>query len=252
VIAEFIESACGRPVGYAHCIMDSSASSSSSDAEIKRERLLTASLLVGLCIAAIGIVLFSFLGREVLAGITPGVDELRTEVHAAASPGLTKLMIAVSRYGGPTWLVSIGLVLAVVFLVRGWHRGAVLVVVTLAGAGILDGLLKISFGRTRPSAFFDYPLPNSASFPSGHALYATSLLGGVAILLSRRIRSLAIRIAVWCVALFLIALIGLSRVYLGVHYPSDVLAGFSAGAFWVAAVGFGDRLVAHRRRRRSR
>jgi undecaprenyl-diphosphatase len=232
--------------------MDSRSSASRSDAELKRDRLLTASLLLGLFIAAVGIVLFSFLGRQVLAGITPGVDELRTEVHAAASPGLTKLMIAVSRYGGPTWLVSIGLVLALAFLVRGWQRGAVLVVVTLAGAGILDGLLKISFGRTRPSAFFDYPLPNSASFPSGHALYATSLLGGVAVLLSGRIRSLAIRIAVWCVALFLIASIGLSRVYLGVHYPSDVLAGFSAGAFWVAAVGFGDRLVAHRRRSRRR
>jgi membrane-associated phospholipid phosphatase len=231
--------------------MDSRASADRSDAAVKKDRILTASLLVGLCIAAIAMVLFSFLGREVLAGITPGVDELRTEVHAAASPGLTKLMIAVSRYGGPTWLVSIGLVLAVAFLIRGWHRGAVLVVVTLAGAGVLDGLLKLSFGRTRPSAFFDYPLPNSASFPSGHALYATSLLGGVAVLLSGRIRSLAIRSALWCVALFLIALVGLSRVYLGVHYPSDVLAGFSAGAFWVAAVGLGDRLVAHRRRRKA-
>jgi undecaprenyl-diphosphatase len=231
--------------------MNFSSSTKSSEAQVKRDRLLSAALLAGLIIAAAGIWLFSMLGREVLAGLTPGVDEMRTVVHAAASPGLTKVMIAASRYGGPTWLISTGLVLAVVFRVRGWDRGALLVVVTLAGAGILDTVLKMSFARVRPMAYFDYPLPASASFPSGHALYATSFFGGVAVLLSTRVRSLAVRIAIWCIAVLLIGLIGLSRVYLGVHYPSDVLAGYSAGAFWVAAVALGDRLMARRRRRRA-
>jgi undecaprenyl-diphosphatase len=251
VIAEFIHSACGKPGPCAHCIMNFSSSTKASETQAKRHRLLSVALLAGLFIAGAGIWLFSMLGREVLAGITPGVDELRTAVHAAASPGLTRVMIAASRYGGPTWLISTGLVLAVAFRVRGWHRGAVLVVITLAGAGILDTVLKMSFSRVRPAAFFGYPLPTSASFPSGHALYATSVFGGAAVLLSSRVRTPVLRIVIWCLAVFLIGLIGLSRVYLGVHYPSDVLAGYSAGAFWVASVALADHLMARRRRSRA-
>ena len=231
--------------------MNFSFPTKASDAEVKKDRLLSAALLAGLVIAALAIWLFSFLGREVLAGVTPGVDELRADLHAVASPGLTRIMIAASRYGGPTWLTWIGIVFAVAFLYRRWHRGAVLVVVTLAGAGLLDGVLKVTFGRARPAAFFDYPLPGSASFPSGHALYATCFFGVAAVLLSSRVRGPALRVLIWCVAVFLIGLIGLSRVYLGVHYPSDVLAGYSAGAFWVASVAVGDHLMGRRRRSRA-
>jgi undecaprenyl-diphosphatase len=125
------------------------------------------------------------------------------------------------------------------------------VVVTLAGAGLLNGLLKFSFARVRPASFFDYPLPGSPSFPSGHALYAASVFGGLAVLLTARIRSLLLQIAIWLVAISLILLVGLSRVYLGVHYPSDVLAGYAIGVVWVTAVAVGDGLARHRRRRRS-
>jgi undecaprenyl-diphosphatase len=125
-------------------------------------------------------------------------------------------------------------------------------VVTLAGAGLLNGLLKFSFARVRPASFFDYPLPGSPSFPSGHALYAASVFGGLAVLLSARIRSLPLQLAIWFAAISLILLVGISRVYLGVHYPSDVLAGYAIGIIWVTAVAFGDRLARHRHRRRSR
>jgi undecaprenyl-diphosphatase len=126
-----------------------------------------------------------------------------------------------------------------------------LVIVTLAGAGLLNGLLKVSFARVRPEALFDYPLPPSPSFPSGHALYAASVFGGLAALLTARLKHRALRVAVWSGATALVLLVGLSRIYLGVHYPSDVLAGFAVGLIWVTAVALGDRLVQHRRRRRS-
>ncbi|HEX5575270.1 MAG TPA: phosphatase PAP2 family protein, partial [Gemmatimonadales bacterium] len=164
--------------------------------------------------------------------------------------GLTKVMIAASLYGGPGWLVPIGIGLAIVFLARGWHRGTLLVVVTMVGTGLLDTVLKLSFGRTRPQAFFDYPLPLSHSFPSGHAFFSASLLGGFAVLISGRIRSRVLRGVLWAVTIGLILLIGFSRVYLGVHYPSDVLAGYAAAIVWVTAVAVGDRLASHRRRQR--
>jgi undecaprenyl-diphosphatase len=124
------------------------------------------------------------------------------------------------------------------------------VVITLAGAGLLNWLLKISFGRVRPEPFFDYPLPGSPSFPSGHALFAASVFGGLAALLAPRLKHRPLKIAIWISAALLILLVGLSRVYLGVHYPSDVLAGYAVAIIWVNFVALGDRLARHRRRRR--
>lgn len=211
---------------------------------------MSAALLVGLLAAAAALVLFTWLGREVLQGEVLSVDDhLRGMIHTLASPSLTTIMLAASLYGGPSVLVPVGVAAALAFLIRGWRRGSLLVVVTLAGAGLLNWLLKFSFARVRPEAFFDYPLPGSPSFPSGHALYAASVFGGMAALLSVRVKHRALKLGVWSGATLLVLLVGLSRVYLGVHYPSDVLAGYSVGVIWVAAVAFGDRLARHRRRR---
>jgi undecaprenyl-diphosphatase len=108
----------------------------------------------------------------------------------------------------------------------------------------LDVGLKELFARARPQAFFDdYRIPKSFSFPSGHALFAVCFFGGLAVLLSHRLRGRLARILVWAIALVLIFLIGVSRVYLGVHYPTDVLGGFAVGTVWVASVALGDRLA---------
>jgi len=221
-------------------------------ATAESKRRLSIALIIGLLTAAAALLLFTWLGREILEGEVLAFDDrLRTLVHDVASPRLTTIMRAASLYGGPAVLIPAGLVAAAAFLVKGWRRGALLAVVTLAGAGLLNLLLKFSFARVRPASFFDYPLPGSPSFPSGHALYAASVFGGLAVLLTARIRSLLLQLAIWFVATALILLVGLSRVYLGVHYPSDVLAGYAIGVVWVTAVAFGDRLARHRRRRRS-
>lgn len=216
------------------------------------QRLLSEAIIIGLLGAAAALALFSWLGREIVEGEMLAFDDrIRALVHGFASPRLTAFMRAASLYGGPAVLIAAGLVAALAFLVRGWKRGALLVVVLFAGAGLLNGLLKLSFARVRPAAFFDYPLPGSPSFPSGHALYAASVFGGLAALLSARLRSRSLRILVWVAAILLTGLVGASRIYLGVHYPSDVLAGYSVAVVWVAAVAFGDRLVRHRRRGRA-
>jgi undecaprenyl-diphosphatase len=220
-------------------------------ASTESKRLLTLELLIGLCIAAGALVLFTWLGREILEGeVLVFDDRLRTLVHGLASPGLTTIMRAASLYGGPGVLIPAGLVAAVAFVIKGWERGALLAVITLAGAGLLNGLLKFSFARVRPASYFDYPLPGSPSFPSGHALYAASVFGGLAVLLTARMQNRLLQVVIWLVVVCLILLVGISRVYLGVHYPSDVLAGYAIGVIWVTTVAFGDRLVSHRRRRR--
>jgi membrane-associated phospholipid phosphatase len=213
------------------------------------ERLLSTALTVGLISAAAALVLFTWLGREVMAGISLALDDrIRSGLHTLASPTLTTVMEALSLYGGPSGLIPLGIVLASGFLLRRWTRGALLVVVTMAGAGLLNWGLKYFFARPRPTAYFGYPLPLSASFPSGHAFFAASFFGGLAALSTGRIQSRRWRIVVWLTAVVLTLLVGLSRVYLGVHYPSDVLAGYAAAVVWVSAVAWGDRLLSWRRR----
>jgi undecaprenyl-diphosphatase len=211
---------------------------------------MTAALVLGLVAAALAFALFAWLGRGIVLGVTWPLDTaIRDGIHSIASTRLTRVMIAASLYGGPTSLVTLGLILAAIFLWRGWHRGVLLVVITMAGAGLLDTLLKLIFGRVRPAAFFDYPLPQSLSFPSGHAFFSASFLGGFAVLISGRLRNPLLRLLVWAVTIALILLIGFSRIYLGVHYPSDVLAGYSVAVVWVTAIAVGDRVASHRRLR---
>jgi undecaprenyl-diphosphatase len=212
-------------------------------------RVLGATLLAGLLASAAALALFGWLGDEVLEGGVPSLDQqLRLLLHATASPGLTRAMQAISQYGGPARLAPLGLIAAIGFALKGWRRGGVLVVLTLAGAMLLDGLLKVLFARPRPESYFGYPEPTSYSFPSGHALFSICFFGGLAVLLVPRVRQRWLRLAVILGSALAIALIGLSRIYLGVHYPSDVLGGYAAGTVWVAAVAAGDRLAGRWRR----
>jgi len=215
--------------------------------------LIGLELGLGLVLALLAGMLFAWLGDEVLEGDTQAADEqLRALVNGIASPRLTSLMVFASVWGAPRRLAILAIVAVAVFLARRWRRGALLVVITLLGAGVLDGGLKLLFGRTRPVAFYDiYPSPESYSFPSGHALFATAFFGGLAVLLWGRLAHPSLRVTTGIVALALILLIGLSRVYLGVHYPTDVVGGFAAGTVWVAAVALGDRIASHRRRRQG-
>jgi membrane-associated phospholipid phosphatase len=207
---------------------------------------------LGLLLALLAGAFFGWLGEEVLEGGTQIMDDqLRELVNRRATPTLTEIMLFASIWGSPRRLGIVAAVVTLIFLTRGWQRGALLVVITLLGAGLLDGGLKLLFSRERPIAFFeDYPSPSSFSFPSGHALFATAFFGGLAALLRARLRQPGLRVAVWLGAIGCILLIGFSRIYLGVHYPTDVAGGFAAGTVWVAAVALGDRLAAHRRRRR--
>lgn len=213
--------------------------------------LVGVTLGIGLLAAAVALALFVWLGYQIRSGEPTAFDlTARTWMRSLETAELSAVMWGASVYGAPVRLSPLGLAAAAVFLLRGWRRGAVLVLVTLAGAGVLDLGLKEFFARARPEAFFDYYLaPKSFSFPSGHALFAVCFFGGLAVLLSHRLQGRLAQILVWAVALGLIILIGVSRVYLGVHYPTDVIGGFAVGIVWVASVALGDRLAERRRLR---
>jgi undecaprenyl-diphosphatase len=213
--------------------------------------LIGAALGAGLVGAAVALLIFVWLGYQIRLGDPSGFDlAIRSTVRSVETPTVTGVMWASSVYGAPVRLVPLGVVAAAVFLLRGWRRGAVLVLVTLAGTMVLDLGLKTLFARVRPEAIYEYyPTPSSFSFPSGHALVAVCFFGGIAVLLTHRLENRVAQALVWLAALAVIFLIGVSRIYLGVHYPTDVIGGFAVGVVWVTAVALGDRLAEHRRGR---
>lgn len=117
---------------------------------------------------------------------------------------------------------------------RAWGDFAFLAV-ALLGSAIAVALLKASFDRERPDVGSAVPLPESASFPSGHATSGVAGLGALAVLTTERLPSRRGRVWLWCAMVVVGAGVGLSRVALNVHYLTDVLAGWCLGVAWLAA-----------------
>jgi len=107
--------------------------------------------------------------------------------------------------------------------------------VVMAGAVVLENALKFAFQRARPEPFFG-TAPETYSFPSGHALFSACFYGAFAWLLGAAFRNPGVRAAIWTISLALIAAIGLSRLYLGFHYPTDVIAGYLVAEFWITGL----------------
>jgi undecaprenyl-diphosphatase len=144
-------------------------------------------------------------------------------------PWLNALAKALTHLGDTKVLIAVTLVAAMAFLVVRRRRFAGIVVLVAVLAHGVERLSKITVGRKRPDvAWRLVDLPSGASFPSGHALDSMAIYGCVA-LLTARLVSAWWRVAVIAGGVGLSLLIGLTRPYLGVHYPFDVLAGWIAG-----------------------
>jgi undecaprenyl-diphosphatase len=211
------------------------------------ERVAPGLLLIGCC-TAFGILVFALLSYAVVHGATTQFDAVaRSEIHSLASPALTAVMRFVTGLGSRRFLLPLWAVLAVLFYWRGWTSAVVFLGLSAAGAMALDAALKQLFYRPRPDPFFGIPRPQSYSFPSGHALASFCFYAAMAVLLSRRLRNPAARATIWIAAIGLIVSIGFSRVYLGLHYASDVIAGYAVALVWVAGVAFCDWVMQARR-----
>jgi undecaprenyl-diphosphatase len=187
--------------------------------------------------ALAALALFAGLGTAVARGSAIAFDPaVRDFVHGFASPPLTALARALSEVGSPNSLQMLGVGVLIAFLALGWRRAALRFVLTIAGALILDATLKALFHRARPVPFFGTAPPASYGFPSGHALFCTCFFGALAALVAAHTQNRAARGALWGTAAVLALAIGTSRIYLGVHYPSDVAAGYAVAAMWLAAV----------------
>ena len=212
---------------------------------------LSLSLLLGLATAIVALIFFGWLADEALEGDAQHFDEVtRAAVHQFATPLLTATMRGFS-FVGSTIALTVGTIFVVFqFALRKWGREARLFAITMIGAGLLNITLKLAFKRPRPVPFFNLSPPETYSFPSGHSLTSAVFFGALAAILTARIKSKRVQVAIWVVATAMFLLIGLSRIYLGVHYTTDVIAGFAAALIWILVVRFVEMELARRRRRK--
>lgn len=207
-------------------------------------QLLFSPLLLSLGGAALALLLFAELAEEMLEGDTQRFDDwVRMAAHRFASPTLTMIMRLLTVLGsiGAVTIAAVGAALG--FGIAGRRRRAALMIVSFTGAALLMFVLKLCFRRVRPDPFFETPLPSSYSFPSGHALVSFCVYSALAAFATAHLANRAIRAFLWTLAAILILGIGFSRVYLGVHYASDVAAGYLAALVWTLGVWTAYRKV---------
>ena len=150
---------------------------------------------------------------------------------------LTSSLKAVTEAGGVVVLAPFVLVggLLARRLTHSWLPMLILVL-CLGGAALLDDAVKPLIGRPRPQVGPVLVHSTDFAFPSGHATQSAAVYGGLAYVLSGCVRLWRAKVAAWTVALVIVLLVGFSRVYLGVHWASDVLGGFALGGVWLGAV----------------
>ncbi|HEY3426893.1 MAG TPA: phosphatase PAP2 family protein [Negativicutes bacterium] len=150
-----------------------------------------------------------------------------------ANPMLDTIMLIITDIGfGTSYIVIVAAAFLLLALFKRWRETGALAI-CLAGGALLSLLLKNLFHRARPD-LLHIVQETGYSFPSGHALATMCFYGMAAFLIMRTIACWRGRLAVMTLTLILSVAIGISRIYLGVHYPTDVVAGYAAGSMWLA------------------
>lgn len=207
---------------------------------IQRAMRLEPAGLILFAAAAGGLFVFLTLTGEVLEGETRAFDEsLLLMLRQPDDPSMpigpywvSHAMNDITALGGMT-VLSIVTLLVTAYLVLADRWGiALFTFLSVAGGWALSAALKLGVARPRPDIVPHLVEVHDLSFPSGHAMLSAVTYLTLGALLSRAQPTHAMRVFMMSVAVFLTLIIGLSRVYLGVHYPTDVLGGWCAGATW--------------------
>ncbi|MDD4666184.1 MAG: phosphatase PAP2 family protein [Clostridia bacterium] len=201
-------------------------------------------LFIGFILGVISLLVFLELSEDLLFDELQQFDQIVTGlIRIKMSTFLTKTMIYISALGSSAMLTILGLLFfGYVLFVKKHFWDSLNIPIVLIGATILNNILKIFFHRQRPMLEHLVPVAG-LSFPSGHAMISYAFYGLVIYLVWINTENKYLKSAVAVLLSLLILLIGISRIYLGVHYPSDVLAGFAAGSFWLIACILGLKSV---------
>ena len=154
-------------------------------------------------------------------------------LHTHGNPAFTGFLVAVSTLHSLTGVAVFTVILAVALARMGKYRWIATLVLAVGGGMLLNVALKYAFHRGRP--VWEDPLLqiSTPSFPSGHTAAATLFYGFLCVYIVSHVESLGLRIAAVAAGIFMVLLVAFARMYLGVHYPSDVLAAMSASTAWL-------------------
>ena len=192
-------------------------------------------ILGGLTIAIFLSYGFAKIAAKVVTGKTTGFDESAMRFMGEHQvPWISKAMIELTMLGTGIVVAMIVAVSALFLWLYDYKNSSTLLLVTTLGGMLLNNVLKLGFDRPRPQFFEWGTHVMSSSFPSGHAMSAAIVYPTVAYLAARLQKTHLARLSTMLAAALLVLLISFSRVYLGVHYPSDVLAGVVVGLAWSA------------------
>jgi undecaprenyl-diphosphatase len=192
-------------------------------------------ILGGLTIAIFLTFGFAKIAGTVVEGDTAGFDNAAMRFMGEhQSPMISRAMVEVTMLGTGIVVAMIIGVSALFLWLYDYKNSATLLLVTTLGGLLLNYVLKLGFDRPRPQFFEWGTHAMTSSFPSGHAMSAAIVYPTVAYLAARVQKTHGARIATMLTAAVLVLLVSFSRVYLGVHYPSDVIAGVVVGLAWSA------------------
>ena len=222
---------------------------------VRRGGRLEISLLVAILLAVAGLWVFCALAAEVVEGDTGKFDErillaLREPGNLAVPIGpswLLQVARDITAFGGAFGIGMITLSVLGYLLLERHYGFSGLVVASVYGGSALALVFKTWFHRSRPEVVPHLTDISTASFPSGHSMISSVAYLTLAALLARAAPDLRTKIYCLSVAVVLIFLIGVSRLYLGVHFPTDVLAGWSAGSAWAIICCLVAHFLAQRR-----
>lgn len=202
---------------------------------VDRLRAFGVPLLGALLVLAASLWAFGLIVDEQIREGETGTDErLADWLHGRATDPFTDIFRGITVLGNFTTVLAVTAVAVAVLWRRRRHTDAAFVTLAFLGAQVLSTGMKLGFKRDRP--FFPDPLATERtfSFPSGHALVSLAVYGSIALVLARVVSTPARRALLLGGTAVLVLAIGFSRLYLGVHFLSDVLAGYAAGAAWLA------------------
>ena len=196
--------------------------------------------LLRLVLVALGVWGFAAIAEEVMEGGTHAFDTwLLLALRDAANPQnpygpgwLQEMFRDFTALGGVGILTLITIAVSGFLWMQGNRRSMLLVITAIFSGFIMSSLLKRGFDRPRPDLVPHGSITYTASFPSGHAMLSAVVYLTLAVLVARVQPQRGMKIYLLSVAALLTLMIGVSRVYLGVHWPTDVLAGWAAGASW--------------------
>jgi undecaprenyl-diphosphatase len=203
-------------------------------------------VIIGFLVIAALVFAFGKLASEILEGESFAIDRMiMLGLRDAADPAqpvgpawLLGVMRDITAFGGVTHLTIFTVLVAVYFVVTRNPRTALFVVVAISLGATLASLAKSVVARPRPDIVPHLVEVSHSSFPSGHAMNSAIVYLTLATLVARAQPARPVRLYVQGAAIALTLLIGCSRVYLGVHWPSDVVAGWCAGALWATLCSF--------------